>query len=694
MASPNPAQRFDRRDAPLIETIKTAVTDLHDRLRVAEDGVSGLKQNASSVVDSLVAQITANFSELFTRAHALTTAIELGEFVSATSATPANFTEGLTLTLILDGGANLPFIPSSIVNLVRASTADDFAFARVLSWNASTRAIELEIFAASGDDGPHNDVRVEIGALATLAMLTMVDEVAGMQVAVGLDKNAVELDRQDAAASAAAATSARTDAIAARDTARLWATEVEDTPVEAALYSSRHYAAKAAASAAAANLWNPASYMTRAQALNHKTGARMAMASLMSLIATFSLVFTSPDTVQAGWYTHAAPAGTYTDERGVLRDAAADVPRIDYAVSGECWGALFEQARTNSIRNNSNVGAVAGDLVGGGALPTNWSIIGGAGVTKTIGLVTINGIQYLSLKVNGTATGTGLTIYFDNQAAAASGQSWATSAYLALVAGSLANAPAYIGASELTAGGGQVTFGQQGVVPAAAPGRVSHVRTLAGGATVAKIAPYVYFSYANGATVDFTVLIGLPQAEQGGAASSPIKTTNAAVTRPADVMLLTGTDFSSWFRADEGLLVLEFTFKELLATAQYIASFNAGALQEDAILIFRNNANGAITATIRAANATVASFNLGVAVAGVKYKLALSYAANAFHASLNGGAVISDTVGAVPAGIDRVGFGGYAAGGLSLHGWLFSVDYAPKAAASPATDLPRLSALT
>jgi hypothetical protein len=71
---------------------------------------------------------------------------------------------------------------------------------------------------------------------------------------------------------------------------------------------------------------------------------------------------------------------------------ASNLPRITNQ------GLLVEEARTNSIRNNSMQGAVAGTP---GTLPTNWSESRAAGLTQTVvGTGTQNGIDYIDIRLN------------------------------------------------------------------------------------------------------------------------------------------------------------------------------------------------------------------------------------------------------------------------------------------------------
>ena len=95
-------------------------------------------------------------------------------------------------------------------------------------------------------------------------------------------------------------------------------------------------------------------------------------------------------------------------------------------------GLLVEESRTNSIRNNSMQGAVAGSP---GTLPTNWGVPSLAGLTETVVAVgAVNGIDYIDLRYQGTTTGTILFRYFEStlQIAASVGQTFTYSSFLAM----------------------------------------------------------------------------------------------------------------------------------------------------------------------------------------------------------------------------------------------------------------------
>jgi hypothetical protein len=132
-------------------------------------------------------------------------------------------------------------------------------------------------------------------------------------------------------------------------------------------------------------------------------------------------------------------SATYFNSSGVLTTVANNVPRFDYdPATFVPRGFSIEEQRTNSIRNNTMQGVVAGTP---GTNPTNWTNSTG-GLTKTIvGTGTANGITYTDFRFNGTTTSDFLAIAIDasNVIAASDGQTWTLSAWLSVVNGSTTN---------------------------------------------------------------------------------------------------------------------------------------------------------------------------------------------------------------------------------------------------------------
>lgn len=204
---------------------------------------------------------------------------------------------------------------------------------------------------------------------------------------------------------------------------------------------------------------------------------------------------------------------------------------------------FVEPTRTNVVRNNTNVGVTNGAIGSGGVLPTNWSLSAVSGLTTTIvstGTETgpLGGTQnYIDIRVNGTAGAAGSHILFfdtaSNSAAAASaGQAWTGSFGAKLTTGAMTGLSPVIGLSSYTSGGAAVDNFNTAITIGATGQRFTRTGTLTGAAAFART--LVNFVTTNGATIDATIRIYMPQLEQASDGSAPIATSGSAATRTAD----------------------------------------------------------------------------------------------------------------------------------------------------------------
>jgi hypothetical protein len=389
------------------------------------------------------------------------------------------------------------------------------------------------------------------------------------------------------------------------------------------------------------------------------TGSTLAQVrvSNFSTTATYTGDGTSGIYLWGAQLEQSATANEYIPTTSTINSA----PRFDHnPTTGESLGLLVEGQRTNSIRNNTMVGAVAGTP---GTVPVNWTAGGNAALSREIvGTGIENGISYIDIRFFGTVASVAvpeMSIIFDSNqtAVAAVSQAWTASSYLKVVGGSLSNVTTgeifvlgFNSSFALTEASSTV-FNYSTLTGALQTGRVSHTRTLLTGTTVSVNSRVdINFPGGGGVDVDITLRIGLPQLEQGAFATSPIPTTTAAVTRSADVASITGSAFTSFYNQTEGSFFCStfapkgsvvFGTGDTFDNTQYISaalSFN---------VTIRSGGAGSATLTAPVSKATVTN-------------IAHGYAANNFAAVSNGGTIATDTSGAVPLAQVRLKLGSSA----------------------------------
>ena len=327
-----------------------------------------------------------------------------------------------------------------------------------------------------------------------------------------------------------------------------------------------------------------------------------------------------------------------------------DVPRIDFrnadGTLSSCGRLLLEPQRTNSIRNSSMVGAVAGTP---GTLPTIWNQSGGGGLTTTISLGTESGLPYVDIRYNGTATQAFLELRFEanNGIAALNGQTWTMAQYIKAISGTIPVSQLAI--IERNAASGFITQGSSSFLATSSLQRLTFTRTLAGGATVAFVQPLILFSLTVGVAYDFTIRIAAPQMELGAYATTWVPTTTAAVTRLADTASKTGV--SSLIGQTEGTLFVELTVPELINAGGEFSISNG----TDIVNIQRpTSANNRIRSVVFIGGAFPVTIDRTITTGGT-YKVAFAYKQNDFVVYVNGILVGTDTSGNVPT-MDRLYF--------------------------------------
>ena len=166
----------------------------------------------------------------------------------------------------------------------------------------------------------------------------------------------------------------------------------------------------------------------------------------------------------------------------------------------------------------------------------------------------------------------------------------------------------------------------------------------------------------NGSTTQYTgngysgIYIWGAQLEAGSFPTSYIPTVAAQVTRSADAASMTGTNFSSWYRPDEGTFYSESLISRQSATAG-TGVFTAGELATGNYIAVGYRAAGSTLAQVVFNSVAQADFSpTGVIAANQVFKCALAVKVNDFAVSGNAGAVVTDTSGNLPV-IDKLYLG-------------------------------------
>jgi len=372
-------------------------------------------------------------------------------------------------------------------------------------------------------------------------------------------------------------------------------------------------------------------------------------------------------------FTRASTA-TYFDSTGTLQSAAIDAPRFDFNPSTlAAQGLLIEESRTNSIRNNTMQGAVAGTP---GTAPTGWFVVTAAGITRElVGTGTENGVTYIDYRFSGTATGNSDTqLIAGNLTSAVSGQTWTFSNYAKIVAGSLTNVTVTQLNIEYDSAGTFLAASTQNITPTTAAlgtQRFSLARTFNNASTQNAGA---VLRIASAGAIDITLRIGMPQLELGAFATSVIPTTTTALTRAADVASV--NTLSPWYNASAGTIYSEFQSIGQTTTAK-IALFDNGAGFADSLDQYL--AVGAPRFDVYVSSSVQASLTTagGAIALNTTTKFSSAYAVNDFAACRNGGTVVTDTSGTLPP-VSRFLLGNATLSTQFLNGYLRRVSFFPR----------------
>ena len=355
-----------------------------------------------------------------------------------------------------------------------------------------------------------------------------------------------------------------------------------------------------------------------------------------------------------------ASTGSYVGSDGLVKTAAANVPRFDHnPTTGESLGLLVEEARTNLLVrseefDNASWAKTALLAFGSGSTTNAIAAPSGAGTADLLTEDTATAEHFTEQNFSTTSGATySFSVFVKAGASKTTVVLRLTSAAWSGGANNQVRFNLSTGASTILSGS-PVAFSQNfgngwwrftivsTASSAGTPAARIHLTDSSGNT-----------NYAGDGTSG--IYIWGAQLEAGAFPTSYIPTTSATATRAADVASITGANFSSWYNQTEGVMFASGDFANAGAGSfsriVSLAGANAGI---DEISFYTRVAigagDGAIYGTVTVNSSLEADLNPppGLPNSSGGYRSAIAYKANDFGLSSNGFTPAIDTSGSLP----------------------------------------------
>lgn len=336
--------------------------------------------------------------------------------------------------------------------------------------------------------------------------------------------------------------------------------------------------------------------------------------------------------------TNSTNPATYINSLGVVTQSTNNQPRFDYnPISLACAGLLIEESRENSYTYSSDYTQAAWNK--NNITATLASVTAPDGTLTGVKIApTAAGICTFSRALaGGAAAGNSISIFAKKGSGAITGSTFilrntTTSTNLLVV-----NVNYDTGVITYVTGssGASMTAYPNGwwrVVLSVSTG-VSAGNTLTG---------YFGFSSFNAIGTEYVYFWG-GQFEAGAFATSYIPTTTAALTRNADVAVMTGTNFSDWWKATTGSVTASALPSTVSGTRPTVQFDDTTA---NNFIVLRNNTTD--PELYVKATTDQAQIDAGTIVANTSYKLSGAWNTNNCAAAINGAAAVTDTSATIP----------------------------------------------
>lgn len=394
---------------------------------------------------------------------------------------------------------------------------------------------------------------------------------------------------------------------------------------------------------------------------------------------TLTFDFTSGSLSPLISFSRALNTATVVNSSGFITSANADSPRFDYnPVTFAANGLLIEESRTNLLTYSSDfsqnppwsANAIAANPAVGVVSPSGSS--DGNEITESATTAVhsfqrdtaITADTIYTTTVYAKAKSTGLQRYLRMQ----SGNTANTNIFRAvfdLVNGTISTAITAVGAASNAfasikpAGNGWYRCQTTGKLDASSTTlrQIFYLQSVGNSFTASYAGDGASGLYWWGA-----------QLEAGAFATSYIPTTSAALTRNADVAVMTGTNFSDWWQAGKGGVLVRARPGTVSGVRPWV-QFDDGTANE--IIALRGNTTNPELYIVDGGVAQ-AQIDAGTIAANTDYSLTGWWATNDCKARLDSGAVVTDTSATIPT-VTQARLG--SDGTNYLNGHLSSISY-------------------
>lgn len=354
-----------------------------------------------------------------------------------------------------------------------------------------------------------------------------------------------------------------------------------------------------------------------------------------------------------------ASVATYIGSDGLIKTAEVNEARFDFEpVTRVCKGLLIEEARTNLLTYSEFQNGV---YTAGGVL--QGTMIGPTGGTVNAAVFTSGSAQIYLLPTSHITLAASTT--------------YAVSVFVKMDDGGV---PVFNGAWITTAStndfvlivGNSPVLSQNTTAQHVGNGLYRVSGSVTTGTT--NLGNNYIFRYSSNSGRGFKVTGW--QIETGAFPTSYIPTTSAQVTRSADSASITGTNFSSWYRQDEGSFVVDWVTGGKTASAEII-HISDGA-SSNVMQVARFSSGGLLQYSGSVGG--VAQWSIspsGYNIAGAKRKTAVAYKANDLAQVVDGVLKGADSSASIPV-VTRMDIGMAYNGGNNLCGHIARLTYFPK----------------